>query len=44
MRDSMNQSVLVFSDGDNLVFQGVATIPLSQLHDVFQQMPTVSSV
>jgi hypothetical protein len=44
LRDSMNQSVLVFSDADNLVFQGVATIPLSQLHDVFQQMPTISSV
>jgi hypothetical protein len=44
IRDSMNQSVLVFSDGDNLVFQGVATIPLSQLHDVFQQMPSISSV
>jgi hypothetical protein len=44
LRDSMNQSVLVYADNDNLVFQGVVTIPLSQLHPVFEQMPTISSV
>ena len=44
LRDTCNQNVLVFSDVNNLVFQGVACIPLSQLCDVFEKFPTVSGV
>jgi hypothetical protein len=44
LRDNEHQNALVFSDINTLVFQGVAIIPLSQLHPVFEKMPTVSSV
>jgi hypothetical protein len=44
LRDNEHQNALVFSDVNTLVFQGVATIPLSQLHPVFEKMPTISSV
>ena len=44
LRDNEHQNALVFSDINTLVFQGVATIPLSQLHPVFEKMPTISSV
>ena len=44
LRDNIHQNALVYASADILVFQGVATIPLSQLHDVFQQMPTLSSI
>ena len=44
LRDNEHQNALVFSDINTLVFQGVAIIPLSQLHPVFEEMPTVSSV
>jgi hypothetical protein len=44
LRDNEHQNALVFSDVNTLVFQGVAIIPLSQLHPVFENMPTVSSV
>ena len=38
-----NQNVLVYQGTDGLVFQGVAMIPLSELHDFFKQMPSVAS-
>ena len=44
LRDSEHQNVLVFQDADTLIFHGTAIIPLSELHDVFKEMPTVSSV
>ena len=44
IRDSEDQSVLVFQDADTLIFYGTAIIPLSELHNVFQEMPTVSSI
>jgi hypothetical protein len=44
LRDNMHQNALVYASEGSLVYQGIATIPLSQLHDVFQQMPTLSSV
>jgi len=34
---------LVYQGTDGLVFQGVAIIPLSELHDFFKQMPSVAS-
>jgi glycosyltransferase involved in cell wall biosynthesis len=40
LRDNEHQNALVFSDVNTLVFQGVVTIPLSQLHPVFEKMPT----
>ena len=43
LRDTENQNVLVYQGTDGLVFQGVATIPLSELHDFFKQMPSVAS-
>jgi hypothetical protein len=43
LRDNGNQNCLVFNTQDGLVFQGVATIPLSELHDFFAQMPSVAS-
>jgi hypothetical protein len=41
---NMHQNTLVFSNADSLVYQCVSTIPLSQLHNVFQEMPSLSSV
>ena len=38
-----NQNALVYQGTDGLVFQGVAMIPLSELHDFFKQMPSVAS-
>ena len=43
LRDTENQNALVYQGTDGLVFQGVAMIPLSELHDVFKQMPSVAS-
>ncbi len=43
LRDTENQNVLVYQGTDGLVFQGVAMIPLSELHDFFKQMPSVAS-
>ena len=43
LRDTENQNVLVYQGTDGLVFQGTAIIPLSELHDFFNQMPSVSS-
>jgi hypothetical protein len=34
---------LVYNAVDGLVYQGVAIIPLSELHDFFKQMPSVAS-
>jgi hypothetical protein len=44
LRDNMHQSALVFSNADTIIFQGIATIPLSQLHSVFESIPTLSSI
>jgi len=38
-----NQNSLVYQGTDGLVFQGIAIIPLSELHDFFKQMPSVAS-
>jgi hypothetical protein len=38
-----NQNCLVYNAADGLVFQGVAIIPLSELHDFFKNMPSVAS-
>jgi hypothetical protein len=38
-----NQNCLVYNAADGLVYQGVATIPLSELHDFFKNMPSVAS-
>ena len=43
LRDTENQNVLIYQGTDGLVFQGTASIPLSELHDFFKQMPSVSS-
>jgi hypothetical protein len=43
LRDTENQNVLIYNNTDGLVFQGTATIPLSELHDFFAKMPSVSS-
>jgi hypothetical protein len=43
LRDTENQNVLIYQGTDGLVFQGTALIPLSELHDFFKQMPSVSS-
>jgi len=43
LRETENQNCLVFQSADGLVFQGVAIIPLSELHDFFKQMPSVAS-
>ena len=43
LRDTENQNALVYNNTDGLVFQGVAMIPLSELHDFFKQMPSVAS-
>jgi hypothetical protein len=43
LRDTENQNCLVYQGTDGLVFQGVANIPLSELHDFFKQMPSVAS-
>jgi len=43
IRDSLHQNSLVHSTATSLVYQGVATIPLSQLHSVFESLPTISS-
>jgi len=43
LRDTENQNVLVYQGTDGLAFQGVAMIPLSELHDFFKQMPSVAS-
>ena len=39
LRDNAHQNTLVYASVDSLVFQGIATIPLSQLHDVFEKCP-----
>jgi len=39
----MPQNVLIYQGTDGLVFQGIALIPLSELYDVFKQMPSVAS-
>jgi hypothetical protein len=43
LRDTGNQNALVYHNTDGLVFQGVAIIPLSELHDFFKNMPSVAS-
>jgi hypothetical protein len=43
LRDTENQNCLVYNAADGLVFQGVAIIPLSELHDFFKNMPSVAS-
>jgi hypothetical protein len=43
LRDTENQNALVYHNTDGLVFQGVAIIPLSELHDFFKNMPSVAS-
>ena len=43
LRDTGNQNALVYNNTDGLVFQGLATIPLSELHDFFKNMPSVAS-
>jgi hypothetical protein len=43
LRDTENQNVLIYNNTDGLVFQGTALIPLSELHDFFAKMPSVSS-
>ena len=43
LRDTENQNVLIYNNTDGLVYQGVATIPLSELHDFFAKMPSVAS-
>jgi len=44
IRDSLHQNALVHSTATSLVYQGMATIPLSQLHSVFEALPSLSSV
>jgi len=43
LRDTENQNVLIYNNTDALVYQGTATIPLSELHDFFAKMPSVAS-
>jgi hypothetical protein len=43
LRETGNQNALVYQGVDGLVYQGTAIIPLSELHDFFKQMPSVSS-
>jgi hypothetical protein len=43
LKDTGNQNALVYHNTDGLVFQGVAIIPLSELHDFFKNMPSVAS-
>jgi len=43
LRDTGNQNALVYHNTDGLVFQGVAIIRLSELHDFFKNMPSVAS-
>ena len=43
LRETGNQNALVYQGTDGLVFQGTAIIPLSELHDFFKQMPSVTS-
>ena len=38
-----NQNSLVYQGVDGLVYQGIAIIPLSELHEFFKQMPSVAS-
>jgi len=38
-----NQNSLVYQGTDGLAFQGMAIVPLSELHDFFKQMPSVAS-
>jgi hypothetical protein len=38
-----NQNSLVYQATDGLAYQGIAIIPLSELHDFFKQMPSVGS-
>ena len=38
-----NQNSLVYQGTDGLVYQGVSTIPLSELHSFFASMPSVAS-
>jgi hypothetical protein len=43
LRDNGNQNCLVYNSADGLVFQGIATIPLAELHNFFAEMPSVAS-
>jgi len=43
-RDTENQSCLVYNDATQIIFHGMATIPLSQLHNSFEKMPALGSV
>ena len=43
LRDTENQNVFIYNNTDALVFQGTALIPLSELHNFFANMPSVSS-
>jgi hypothetical protein len=38
-----NQCSLVYQGTDGLCYQGIAIIPLSELHDFFKQLPSVAS-
>jgi hypothetical protein len=44
IRDTENQSCLVYQDATNIIFHGLATIPLSQLHNSFEKLPALGSV
>ena len=44
LRDNVHQNALVHATATSLVYQGIATIPLSQLHDVFEKIPSLSSI
>jgi hypothetical protein len=43
LRDNGNQNCLVYNTADGLVFQGIITIPLAELHNFFAEMPSVAS-
>ena len=44
LKETENQSCLVYQDTTNIIFHGMATIPLSQLHNSFEKMPALGSV
>ena len=44
LRDNENQSCLVYQDATNIIFHGMATIPLSQLHNSFEKIGALGSV
>jgi len=39
LRDTENQNVLIYQGTDGLIYQGVAMIPLSKLHDFLSKCP-----